>query len=48
MELVRLGVDIAVTGAKAAIAFAFFLWIAARLGIPGIATLLGKAGVHAA
>lgn len=45
MELVRLFVDILTTGAKAAIAFAFFLWLAAKLGIPGLTALLGKAGI---
>src|SRR5438270_549430 len=45
MELVRLAVDIAVTGAKAAIAFAFFLWIAGRFGLTGLQSLLGKAGI---
>ena len=45
MELVRLGVDILVTSAKAAIGFAFLLWIAAKLGITGLATFLGKAGI---
>lgn len=45
MELVRLFVDILVTGAKAAIAFAFFIWFANRLGITGLQALLGKAGI---
>lgn len=45
MELVRLFVDILVVGAKAAIAFAFFIWLANRFGISGLSALLGKAGI---
>lgn len=45
MELVRLFVDILVIGAKAAIAFAFFLWVANRFQIAGLSALLGKAGI---
>lgn len=45
MELVRLFVDILVVSAKAAIGFAFLLWLAGRFGITGLQTLLGKAGI---
>lgn len=45
MELGRLAIDVIFTGVKAAIAFAFFLWLAGRFGITGLATLLGKAGI---
>lgn len=45
MELARLFVDILVTSAKAAIGFAFLLWLAGRFGITGLSALLGKAGI---
>lgn len=45
MELARLFVDILATSAKAAIGFAFLLWLAVKFGITGLATLLGKAGI---
>lgn len=47
VELVRLLVDISVTGAKALIFFALVLWISGKFGVTGLATLMGKAGVHA-
>jgi hypothetical protein len=45
MELVRLFVDIAVTGTKALIFFAFALWIAGKFGLTGLQSLLGRAGI---
>lgn len=45
MELVELGVSILATTAKAAIGFAFLLWLASRLGWTGLQAALGKAGI---
>jgi hypothetical protein len=45
MELIRLFVDVMVTSAKAAIGFAFLLWLSGKFGITGLQALLGKAGI---
>lgn len=45
MELGRLAVDVAVTTAKVWIGFLFLLWLAGKLGIPGLTAALGKVGI---